>query len=49
MVGISVYVTPQSLFYITTSVRKNCNFTGYRDHINKKYRKKGGSLHLQIF
>ena len=27
---------------------KICNFTGHRDHINKKKRNKGGILHLEI-
>ena len=34
---------------VVTSIRKICNFTVSGDHINNKVKKKGGSLHLQIF
>jgi len=41
-------------YYVFLKVNKQaegkiCNFTGNRDHINKKLRNKGGSLHPQIF
>jgi len=32
----------------STSIRENWNLTVNKDHINKKQRNKGGSLHLQI-